>query len=197
MSTVEWTPVGRSVCMSDASGPARLTQAVGHDMKARRLLALAGTALVAVVAVVLALSAYWEGKQPVFTNASKLTAALQAFSHDRVTNGPQAHREVSLQDLVAGGYLTTNDVTAFEGIDVTFFAGASETSPQAILAVARQRTDEKLVTCLLADGSVAGFSRSRYEEMLRNSGQLGGPANGSQPARSETNRTPAAAGSGR
>jgi hypothetical protein len=150
-------------------------------MKARRLLALGGTALAVVVVAVLALSAYWERKQPVFTNASKLIAALQAFSHDRVTHGQPLPQQVSLQDLVAGGYLMTNDVAAFDGIDVTFFTGASETSPQAILAVARQRADDKQVTCLLADGSVAGFSRSRYEEMLRSSGQRDGPANGSLP----------------
>jgi len=87
-------------------------------------------------------------------------------------------------------------VAAFDGIEVTFFAGASETSPQAILAVARQRADDKQVTCLLADGSVAGFSRSRYEEMLKNSGQVG-PANGGQPIRSGTNTTSSAAGSRR
>ena len=165
-------------------------------MKARRLLALAGTALVVVV-VVLALSAYWERKQPVFANASKLITALQAFSHDRVTHGLPLPQEVSLQGLVAGGYLTTNDVAAFDGTDVTFFAGASETSPQAILAVVRHRADDKQVTCLLADGSVAGFSRSRYEEMLRSSGQRDGPANGRQPIRSERNGTPGTAGSRR
>jgi len=163
-------------------------------MGARRILALAGTALVVVVAVLVALSAYWERKQPVFTNASKLMAALQAFSHDKATNGPQLHGEISLQELVAGGYLTTNDVAAFDGMDVTFFAGASDASPPLIPAVARQRADDRQVTCLLSDGSVAGFSRSRYEEMLRNTGRQGGPAKGSQPIRSRTNQTSSAAG---
>jgi hypothetical protein len=76
-------------------------------MKAGRLMALAGTSLAVVVAVVLAIYAHWERKQPVFANASKLIAALQAFSHDRVTHGLQLPREVFLQDLLAGGYLTT------------------------------------------------------------------------------------------
>jgi hypothetical protein len=140
-------------------------------MKARRLLFLAGTAVVVVLALALALSAYSERKQPLFTNAPELIAGLRAFSHDRVTRGVSMPREVSLQDLVAGGYLTTNDVVAFDGIDVIFFTGTSETTPQAILAVARPLTEDKQITCLFADGSVAGFSRSGYEEMLRNSGR--------------------------
>jgi hypothetical protein len=170
---------------------------VGRDMKARRLLALASAAIVVVLAAVLALSAYWEHKQPVFTNASKLMAALQAFSKDRVTHGLQLPREISLQDLVAGGYLTTNDVAAFDGMDVTFFGQSSDGSPPPVLAVARPRTDHKQVTCLLSDGSVAGWTHSRYEDMLRNAGQRDGAANGSQPIRLETNRTSSAAGSRR
>jgi hypothetical protein len=140
-------------------------------MNARRLLALAGVAIAVMVAVALAVFAYWERKQPVFNNAPKLITALQAFSSDKAARHLQMPPAISLQDLVGGGYLTTNDVAAFDGMDVTFFAQLGESSPASILAIARPRASDGQVTCLMADGSVAGLSDSRYKEMLQNSGQ--------------------------
>jgi hypothetical protein len=98
--------------------------------------------------------------------------------------------------LVGGGYLTTNDVAAFDGMEVTFFSPHDDGGPQLILAVARPRTPDGQYICLLADGSVQQWSRSRYEDMRTNLGQEGA-ANGSQPIRSETNATSPVAGSHR
>lgn len=189
-------PVASRLQSAGLSG-ASLSVFVGHDMNARRLLTLAGAAFAVVVAVALALSAYCECKQPVFNNASKLITALQTFSRDKAAHHQQLQAEISLQDLIGGGYLTTNDVAAFDGMDVTFFGQTSDGSPPPVLAVARLRTDEKLVTCLLQDGSVAGLTRSRYQEMLRDFGQQDGSMSGSLPVRSETNSTSTAAGSRR
>ena len=163
-------------------------------MKVRRILLAACAGISLVVIVALGLAAYWERKQIAFQNAPMLISALQAFSRDHAADGRQLHPEVSLQDLLRGGYLTANDVRAFAGMEVIVSTQADATDPQAILA--RARTPDGQFICVLADGSVQGFSRSRYEEMLRNSGQEGSE-NSSQPIRSDTNSTSSAEGSRR
>jgi len=157
------------------------------------LAACAGIALVVVVA--LAVSAYREHKQTQFQNAPKLVSALQAFSRDQTAGGRQLLPEVSLQDLLRGGYVTTNDVRAFAGMEVTFSTQADDTHP--LMFLARARTTDGQYICLLADGSVQQFTASRLKEALENSGQPDGAANRSQPVRAETNQASAAAGSGR
>src|SRR5438552_13026001 len=121
-------------------------------MKLRRILlvACAGTALIVVVAF--AVSAYWEHKQTPFQNAPKLISALQAFSRDQTAGGRQLPAEVSLQDLLRRGYLTTNDVAALEGMDVAFSTQTDDTNPQMVLV--RARTPDGQYICLMADGSV-------------------------------------------
>ena len=164
-------------------------------MKIRRLLVIACAGIALVVVLVLVVSAYWERKQTPFQNAPKFISALQAFSRAQSAAGRRLPPEVSLQDLLRGGYLTTNDVRAFEGMEVTFIPQADESHPQMILA--RARMPDGQFICALADGSVQGVSRERYEELRANLGQQGGAANGSQPIRSETNPTSGAAGSRR
>jgi hypothetical protein len=163
-------------------------------MKIRRVLVVASAGIALVVVLVLVASAYWERKQTPFQNAPKLISALQAFSLDQAATGRQLPPEVPLQDLLRGGYLTTNDVRAFEGMEVAFSTQALESRPQMILA--RARMPDGQFICVLADGSVQGVSRERYEELRANLGQ-DGAANGSQPIRSETNSTSGAAGSRR
>ena len=163
-------------------------------MRIRPLLVIAFAGIALVVGLVLVVSACWERKQTPFQNAPKLISALQAFSRDQAAAGRRLPPEISMRDLLRGGYLTTNDVRAFEGMDVTFSTQADGSDPQMILA--RACTPDGQVTCLMADGSVAGFSASRYKEMLENSGQPGGAANRSQPVHPETNQPSAAAGSG-
>jgi hypothetical protein len=164
-------------------------------MKLRRLLVIAcgGIALAAVL--ILALSAYWERKQTPFQNAPKLLIALQAFSHDQAAAGRRLPPEISLQELLRGGYLTTNDVRAFQGMEVSLSTQADESQPQLILA--RACTADGQMICLMGDGSVQQLSRSRYEEMRTTLGQRDGAANGSQPIRADTNSTSSAAGSRR
>ena len=164
-------------------------------MKPRRLLAIACSGIVLVVVVVLVGSTYWERKQKLFQNTSRLISALQAFSRDQAASGRRLPAEVSLQDLLRGGYLMTNDVAAFEGMDVTFSTQVDDTNPQMVLA--RARTPDGQFICVLADGSVQQFSRSRYEELLTNFGQKDSAANGSQPIRLETNSASSVAGSRR
>src|SRR5690349_16175524 len=96
------------------------------------LLAVAGAALVTFF--LLATSAYWERNQTRFQDAPKLIRAVQAFSREVAARGARLPPEISLQDLVKGGYLMTNDVGAFQGMEVVFNTQADETHPQVILA---------------------------------------------------------------
>ena len=137
-------------------------------MKTRRLLVIALAGVVLLVVVVLAASTYWERKQKPFQNAPKLIGALQAFSRDQTAGGRRLPHEISVEDLLRGGYLTTNDVSAFARMELTFNTQADDSHPQVILA--RARTSDGQFICLLGDGSVQQLSRSRYEEMLRSSG---------------------------
>lgn len=163
------------------------------NMKTRRLLTITCAGVVFVVVLVLAASAYWERKEKPFPNAPRLISALQAFSRDQAASGRRLPPEVSAEQLVRAGYLAANDVRSFRGMDLTFSTQADDSTPQMMLAHAR--TPDGQFICLLADGSVQQFSRSRYAEMLRNSSQ-DGAANGGQPIRSETNRASSAAGPG-
>src|SRR5690349_4668575 len=123
-------------------------------MKLRSILLVACAGIALIVIVAFAVSGYSEHKQTPFQNAPKLISALQAFSRDQTVGGRQLPAEVSLQDLLRGGYLTTNDVAAFEGMEVTFSTQVDDTHPQMILA--RARTPDGRFICLLADGSVQG-----------------------------------------
>ncbi|HEY5912838.1 MAG TPA: hypothetical protein VJA21_19775 [Verrucomicrobiae bacterium] len=164
-------------------------------MKIRRILLVACAGVALVVIVALAASAYWERQQTPFQNAPKLISALQAFSRDQTAGGRQLPSEVSLQDLLQGGYLTTDDVRAFAGMEVTLSTQADDAHPQMILA--RARTPDGQCVCLMADGSVQQFTASRLKEALGNSGQPAGATNRSQPVRPATNQALPAAGSGR
>lgn len=117
---------------------------------------IAGIAILVVLA--LATSAYWEHKQPRFDNAPKLFAALRAFSRDEAARG-QLPSEVSLRDLLRGGYVSSNDVQGFE---VTFSTHYGDAAPQLILV--RALAPDGRSICLLADGSVQELSPQKYND---------------------------------
>jgi hypothetical protein len=148
-------------------------------MKIPRLLIFASAGLAVVLVLIWGGSAYWERKQAVFQNAPKLITALQTFLRDAAAHGRHLPSEISLQDLVAGSYLTTNDVAAFQGMEVRFVTRYDPSLPQSIIARARTQGGE--VICLLGDGSVQQFSPQRINEL--NPGQ----SNLSNLFRSETN----------
>jgi hypothetical protein len=164
-------------------------------MNVRRILLIACAGIALVVMVVLGVSAYWGHKQTPFENAPKLISAMQAFARDQTAGGRQLPPEVSVQDLLRGGYLTTNDVRAFAGMDVTFNPQTDGLHPQMILA--RARTPDGQSICLLADGSVQQLTAARLKDALESSGQQGSAANRIQAVRSETNQPSKAAGASR
>jgi hypothetical protein len=59
---------------------------------------------------------------------------------------------VSLRELVSGGYITTNDVRAFDGMEVTVSLTASDTDPHSILIRVRMPDGSQIAA--MADGSV-------------------------------------------
>jgi hypothetical protein len=132
-------------------------------MNIRRLLLIAAGAIAAAVVLTLAVNVYWERKQPVLQDATKLSAALQAFCRDEAANG-QLPAEVSLQDLVKGGYVNSNDVRAFEGIEVTFSTQSDDGAPEHVLVRAFAPDGQSI--CLFGDGSVQELSARKYSDNL-------------------------------
>jgi uncharacterized protein YpmB len=121
-------------------------------MKIRRLIFIVCSLVVAAVVICVALVFHWQRSQPVFKDAPKLAAAVQAFSRDRAARGQPLPVSVSLQELVSGGYIATNDVRAFDGMDVTISLNASDAYPQSILIHVRMPDGTQIAA--MADGSV-------------------------------------------
>jgi hypothetical protein len=85
-------------------------------------------------------------------NSAKLTGAVIAFARDQGAKGVAPANTVSLRQLLNGGYLQSNDVRAFDGIDLVLNINASETDPNSILAQAKMPDGMSMV--VLGDGSI-------------------------------------------
>jgi hypothetical protein len=121
-------------------------------MKTRRLIVVAVLLVVAAIMAWMALISYWQHSQPAFKDAPKLVAAAQAFSRDHALPGQPLPASVTLRDLVSGGYISAEDVRAFDGVEVTIYPAAGNGNPQAILVRARMPDGTRIA--VLADGSV-------------------------------------------
>jgi hypothetical protein len=121
-------------------------------MKIRRLIFIFCTLVTAAVVICVVVVFHLQRSQPVFKGAQKLTAAVHMFSQDLASQGKQLPESVSLQELISGGYLATNDVHAFDGMDVTISLSASDAYPQSILIHVRMPDGTQIVA--MADGSV-------------------------------------------
>jgi hypothetical protein len=122
-------------------------------MKNRPLLLFLASVIAVLAAVWLALTSYWQHRRFDFNDAPKLIAAMQAYGQNCVAERKPLPPSVSLQELVNAGYLTTADVRAFDGMDVTISLRA--THPQDELMRVRMR--DGTVALLLADGSVSNM----------------------------------------
>ncbi|SRR6266542_544541 len=122
-------------------------------MRTRRLIALAGLLAVVSIAAFVLLPAYWQLRQPVLQDPSKLILAVQKFSQDQKAHARTLPATVSLRELVGSGYLTPEDVRAFDGMEVTISLTADETRPQDILI--RARLPDGTVLAGMADGSAS------------------------------------------
>jgi hypothetical protein len=117
--------------------------------------------LAAVVVVCVALIFHWQRSQPVFKDAPKLAAAVHAFARDRAARGQPLPTSISLRELVNGDYIATNDVHAFDGMDVTISLAPSlaalDADPESILIHVRMPDGAQIV--LLGDGSIQQVSK--------------------------------------
>jgi len=140
----------------------------------------------------------------------RLTKALQSLSRDRIQSAFQSFTKdrsatnvvmvgsTSLEELVSGGYLRSNEAQPFGGAHVDFFPAPDDRSPQMLLAAARSSGGQ--VVALLSDGSVQQLTEARYRAQVsaqvRGGSQQDGAANRGRPVGTGTNRTSAAAGPG-
>ena len=126
-------------------------------MRTRRLIGFATSAISMAVVLCMAITTCGQRKQPVLRNAPRLILAINAFSHDCTARGKTLPGVVSLRELVSGGYISSADVSAFDGMDVTISLNANESDPQTILM--RARLPDGSVTALMSDGSVQSLRR--------------------------------------
>jgi len=89
----------------------------------------------------------------------RLVAAVEAFARDRKATNAVVPVTVSLQELVAGGYLASDGMCALTGRDATVSVtavNATNVDPSAAWIRVRAL---KYDTCLMADGSIQGVAR--------------------------------------
>ena len=110
------------------------------------------------------------GKPKAEVNASEVLAAI--------TNFCAAHRPlpqtVTFSQLISQGYLGSNVLKSFGASEVTVFLNADETHPQNFLMDALMPDGSH--TTVLSDGSVQGFSKSRFQQSSATNGRSASPA---------------------
>jgi hypothetical protein len=86
-------------------------------------------------------------------DALKITAAIHAYSSKMKSENQPLPTTISLQELIAKGFLKHEDVSAFDGWNVTVSLTASaDMYPQSILMSAQSSDGHQIV--VMADGSV-------------------------------------------
>jgi hypothetical protein len=104
-----------------------------------------------------------------FTDLPALITAIQTFSQEVSKKGEALPASVSLSELTAGGYISTNSVSAFEGMDTKIWLKAKPGDPQAVLMSAQLVNGS--VNAVLADGGLRSFSTRQFAEHLSRTGQ--------------------------
>ena len=155
-------------------------------MKAPRIIYLTLAGLSVVVILLTFLVVNREPRRPKFTNPTKLMAALQAFTRAQVTMGRRVPDEVSLTNLITGGYFSASDVAGLEGMkDLTFSTLRDDNAAPPFLAWAR--TLDGQYVCLVSDGSAQIYSVSKFQQAMQAFRQRAAATNSSQPPIAETN----------
>ncbi len=122
-------------------------------MKPRQFIILVISIIAVGLGAYVAVTAWWRppaSAPPV--EAAKLIAAVQAYSRDQQGESKPLPPSLKLRELVVGGYLTAEDVRAFEGTDVTFLLSADPSQPRAVMIRVRLRDGSQMV--VLANGNV-------------------------------------------
>lgn len=139
----------------------------------------------------LALASCWP-RQEHFQDLPGLLSAIQAYSRDLATRGQPVPPNVSMSELVNRGYISSNSVRAFQGMDTRIWFTANPSVPESVLISAR--LPDGSINAALTDGSVQQFSAEAFAQHLKKTGQ-DRPVNGSQPSGPKTNSPPKVAGS--
>ncbi len=121
-------------------------------MKPRQFIVLVLFLVVIGIGAYVALPVWWKPPPPPPPiDAARLIAAVQAYSRDKKDEVKPIPGSLTLGELVAAGYLHTNEVVAFEGAEVTFLLDADLTRPREVIIRVRLRDGTQLV--LLANGT--------------------------------------------
>ena len=148
-------------------------------MKAPRIIYLTLAGLSVVVILLTFVVVNREPRPPKFIDTTKLGAALQAFTRDQVTMGRRVPDEVSLTNLITGGYFSASDVAGLEGMkDLTFSTLRDDNAAPPFLAWAR--TLDGQYVCLVSDGSAQIYSVTKFQQTTQAFRQAGA-TNSSQP----------------
>lgn len=130
---------------------------MNYRMKNRLILILLGGIVVATL-LVGAISAERQHRERIrFVKAlqslsrDRVDAAVQAFIRDKKTGGASLPATVTFGELVSSGYLTKNDVAAFDGKEV-MVSLSDDITPQSILIRVPLTNGREIVE--MGDGSV-------------------------------------------
>ena len=119
------------------------------SMKTKKILIFA---VVTVVAIICGFSFIVSKPQKGHFAAGKITTAIHAYCSDAKEHNNSLPSSISMQELITKGFLKREDVSAFDGMEVTVYLSVNDTAPNAILMRAQLTDGSQIVA--LADGSV-------------------------------------------
>ena len=126
-------------------------------MKIRRLIVIVGLLMAVAALVSVALVFHWQHCQT-FKNLPKIVLAAQTFSRDKVAHGEPLPASVSIRDLLASKYISTEDLREFDGMDVTVYPTTNVTDlPHFILIRVRMPDGTQIVA--MGDGSIQSLPK--------------------------------------
>jgi hypothetical protein len=126
-------------------------------MNIPRLLWIGGSTVVAALVTSIVLVSYWRHSEPTSHGLPKLAAAVKAYAQDQRSRHQPVPAAVTVRQLITGGYISSNDVRAFDGMDVTIYPTALDRDPSSILIRVRLPDGEQIAA--LADGSIQSVPR--------------------------------------
>jgi hypothetical protein len=138
-------------------------------MRIHRLFLAPSTALAIIVSLTLTACSQRADRVERFEDLPGLLSAMQAFSRDLTNRGQSMPASVSLNDLVSGGYISSNSVSAFQGMETKVWLRANPAMLNSFLMSAR--LPDGSISAALADGSVQQFSAQGFADHLAKSGQ--------------------------
>jgi len=121
-------------------------------MKAKRFLIFGSTIIIALIVIVGGYLLFTPKSQKGHIDAQKIVTAIHAYNDKLKSQNQPLPETISLQQLIAQGFLKSEDVNAFNGMDVTVSLAIDEANPQQVLMRAKMPDGIQIVA--LADGSI-------------------------------------------